>query len=104
MDALDSEEQKTKYVEELLTQRTWLQHQLGTLSIVKAVLPSEANFLLVKFKEANPIFKFLTDRQVIVRDRSNQLNCEEALRITVGTAKENEQLISLLKKYIASNS
>ena len=103
LSALDSVEKKAAYVEELLSQRDWLQAQLTQLPNVKEVLPGEANFLLVRFSESAEIFQYLTDRQVIVRDRSNQLNCEGALRITVGTAAENAELISLLKKFTSNN-
>ncbi len=45
------------------------------------------------------MFDFLIERQVIVRDRSRVILCDDCLRITVGTAEENNRLIDTLKQY-----
>ncbi|MCX6227252.1 MAG: aminotransferase class I/II-fold pyridoxal phosphate-dependent enzyme, partial [Bacteroidia bacterium] len=58
--------------------------------------PSDANFLLVKFKDPKLTYRYLADNGIIVRDRSNQALCEGCLRITVGTPAENDKLIETL--------
>jgi len=73
--------------------------ELEKLSIVKKIFPSDANFLLVKFTEAKNIFNFLIQQKVIVRDRSKVVLCDESLRISIGTAEENNILVNLLKQY-----
>ena len=77
--------------------REWLQKQLSQLKSVENVYPSDANFLLVKMKEATVVFDALVDHQVVVRDRSRVQLCEECLRITVGTEEENQKLLDILK-------
>jgi histidinol-phosphate aminotransferase len=74
-------------------------HDLITIPIpsIKIIYPSDANFLLVKIKEAHKVYQTLIDKKVIVRDRSNVELCEDCLRITVGTNKENQVLVSQLK-------
>jgi histidinol-phosphate aminotransferase len=37
----------------------------------------------------------------VVRDRSKVILCEGCLRITVGTAKENDELLEALRSFIA---
>ena len=69
--------------------------------MLEKVYLSDANFLLVKFHDADKIYNYLLQNNVIVRNRSNVVLCEEALRITVGNEKENDILISTLKKYKA---
>jgi histidinol-phosphate aminotransferase len=69
------------------------------LSLVQKLYPSDANFVLAKMTNATAIYNYLKEKGIIVRNRSNVILCEDCLRITVGTPKENEQLISALKNY-----
>ena len=68
-------------------------------SFVQTVYPSDANFLLVRCDDPVVTRAFLLSRNIIVRDRSKIELCEGCLRITVGTAKENNALINALKEY-----
>ena len=86
-------------VQQLLAERKILKLELSNLDIVEMVYPSDSNFLLVKFKDAEKIYNYLLENQVIVRSRSNVILCDNALRITVGNEKENDILITTLKKY-----
>ena len=71
---------------------------LLNLSVTEIVYPSDANFLLVKMKDARKKYEQLCDKGIIVRDRSKVILCENSLRITVGTPEENKQLIEELSK------
>ena len=99
--ALKRQNQKDYMVQKLLAERKILRLELSDLDIVEKVYPSDANFLLVKFKNARKVFHYLLDHKVIVRNRSNVVLCEDALRITVGDEDENDILINTLKKYNA---
>ncbi len=90
--------EKEQRVEQILKQRHWLEQQLNRLPIVKKVYPSDANFLLVKFQNANQTYRYLMEKGIIVRNRSNQIHCDQCLRITVGTSEENKTLIGALKQ------
>lgn len=63
------------------------------------IFPSDANFILVKLNKAKNIFDYLIDNQIIVRDRSSVMLCDDCLRISIGTKEENEQLLTFLRKY-----
>lgn len=67
---------------------------LGALPGVGEVLPSSANFLLVRFEKPDQIRNQLEARGILVRDFSDKL--EGALRITVGSDPENEILLQAL--------
>ena len=75
-----------------------LANDLLKLSITEQVYPSDANFLLVKVKDAPGTYRYLMDKKIIVRDRSKVTLCENCIRITVGTPQENESLITALQK------
>ncbi len=84
-------------IKAILEQREWLISELQKLSIVEKIWPSDANFLLVQFQNHQNVFEFLKKEEIIVRDRSNEPNCNGCLRITVGKSLENLMLISVLK-------
>ena len=76
-------------------ERERLSANLKKLKITEIVYPSDANFLLVKVKNANYIYDTLVKESIIVRNRSSVIdNC---LRITVGTWSENNKLVNALK-------
>jgi histidinol-phosphate aminotransferase len=52
----------------------------------------------VKVDNANKRYQQLLEKQVVVRNRSNQPLCENTLRFTVGTPEENTLLIAILKQ------
>ena len=66
---------------------------------VLTIYPSDANFLLVKFKDASGLYKYFIEQGIVVRDRSNVVLCEGCLRITVGTPLENTKLLESLKSF-----
>lgn len=96
---LSDTEQTATAVNTLLQQRKQLAEALKKISTVLNVYPSDANFLLVKFENAENVYKYLLSKKIVVRNRSNQPLCENCLRITVGTFEENEFLITVLKEY-----
>ena len=66
---------------------------------VVKIYPSDANFLLVKFKDAAGLYKYFVQQGIVVRDRSNVVLCEGCLRITVGTPQENQKLLGSLNSF-----
>ena len=70
---------------------------LKKLDIVDKVYASDANFLLVKVDDANLRYEQLLNNGIVVRNRSNQMLCENCLRFTIGTKDENKKLITTLK-------
>lgn len=84
----------------LKQQRQYLQAALCKLTnVVEKVYPSDANFLLVKVKNANNVYNHLLQHKVVVRNRSNQPLCDNCLRITIGSFAENKFLLTVLKEY-----
>jgi histidinol-phosphate aminotransferase len=98
LDALNNIDWVNEHIATTVTEREKLKNELLNLSNIEAVFPSEANFLLVKMKEARNIYEQLCDKGIIVRDRSKVILCEDCLRITIGTESENKILIEALNK------
>jgi len=98
LQALDQTDRKEKQVQTILAQRSYLTEELVQLPLTLAVYPSEANFLFVKMVHAKKVYQHLISKGIIVRDRSHLILSADCLRITVGTAEENQRLIYELKK------
>ncbi len=83
--------------QDLRAQRTRLQQALARLPGVKS-WPSDANMILVRVPDAGKVFEGLKARGVLVKNVSKMhpllANC---LRLTVGSADENTQLLAALE-------
>ncbi|MDB5938111.1 MAG: histidinol phosphate aminotransferase apoenzyme, partial [Polaromonas sp.] len=83
---------------ELIAQRAWLSDALGAMPGVKA-WHSDANMILIRVPDAARTFDGLRNRKVLVKNISKMhpllANC---LRLTVGTAEENAQLLAALEQ------
>lgn len=97
--ALDNLQDVNAMITETVKLRDLLVNELLTASSVQKVYPSDANFLLVKVTDANAIYAYLRDKGIIVRNRNNVILCEDCLRITVGTERENAVLVEALQNY-----
>ena len=86
-------------VSEIVSQRGMVADALTKFSCVRKVYPSEANFLLVKVDDANRMYDFLIERQIIVRNRTKMDLCKDCLRITVGLPEENVKLLNAIEEY-----
>jgi histidinol-phosphate aminotransferase len=97
--ALDEIGQVNDMIKAIVDLRAALEKDLMNIQTVEKIYPSDSNFLLVKFQDAKAVYEYLLDREIVVRDRSNVQRCEDCLRITVGTEKENKALIETLKSF-----
>ena len=80
---------------EILSERNRLEKELQSLSMVKKIYPSDANFLLIEVANALKVYNELANKNVIVRNRDSLIkNC---IRITIGTKQENDILLTELK-------
>ncbi|MFO8018927.1 MAG: histidinol-phosphate transaminase [Promethearchaeia archaeon] len=85
-------EQNKKIIEE----RNRLREELSKYEGIE-VLPSDANFLFVKFEEKSKTLKFvwdLKDKKILVRHFSKS-GLYEYIRITIGTQEENDKFLEV---------
>ncbi len=91
-------------IKEIVAMRNELAIVFKRMPLTEKVYDSDANFLLVKVKDAKGIYQFLLTKGIVVRDRSNVELCKNCLRITIGTEKENTTLVDALIDYMKSFS
>ncbi len=92
-----------QHVAELLTERERVIAALSSIDSIEHIYPTDANFLIFRVNEALTVYKKLAEAGVIVRYRGNEPNCENCLRLTIGTAEENETFLIALKKILQSD-
>lgn len=101
LQALEEVGQVNEMIRLLVAMREQLAKDLTALPEVLKVYPSDANFLLVKTKDARGLYDYLLKDGIVVRDRSKVELCGGCLRITVGTEAENRELAAAFRGYRA---
>ena len=86
-------------VAEIKAQRAVLAEALKGMAMVQRVYPSDANFILARFDDADAVYDYLIADGIIVRNRNRVKGCEGCLRLTVGLPEENDKLIKSLMRY-----
>lgn len=99
LEALDNIDWVNRHIRETIEERKKLEQQLKLIPLVEKIYPSDANFILIRVKEAQSIYNYLVSLGIIVRDRSKITLCEDCLRITIGTEAENRALLIALNKF-----
>ncbi len=99
IDALVHTDRVKEAIKTIKEQRALVMGALKQLPFVENVYPSDANFILVRVSDANPLYRYLLKNKIIVRNRSKVPLCENCLRITIGTPEENKILLDTLNKY-----
>lgn len=80
----------------VVSERERLHAALANCESVQTVWPSEANFLLVRFKELPTVMRVLEDAGIAVRTFGDDAVLRDCARITVASVADNDQLIDVL--------
>ncbi|MEG6586374.1 histidinol-phosphate transaminase [Dendrosporobacter sp. 1207_IL3150] len=87
------------YIKQTIAERKRLEVALKLLPGV-IVYPSETNFLLIKLPNAAELNQYLSSKNIGIRDFSNAPSLTDCLRISIGTADENDALLKSIKDYL----
>ncbi len=102
--ALEYEDEMVARVARLVTERRRLVD--GLVAIGATVVPSDANFVLFSLPggDGRALWKHLVDRSVLVRDVSSWPRLAGYLRVTVGTAGEDDAFLAAVADFAAMAS
>ncbi len=96
-DALQDSGAGTASVENIVAERERLAGRLAKLGFVERVWPSAANFLLVACRDAAAVLQHCQQQKILLRHFGGELqNC---IRISVGSATENDRLLQALEAF-----
>ena len=90
---LENEKLREQEIFEIKENRNKLSKDVLKIGFVKKVYASDSNFILVKVDDANKRYGQLIDKELVIRNRTNEPLCENCIRITVGTPEENKFLL-----------
>lgn len=96
---LKNSERMKEFVSKILSEKERLISELNSFDFVINIYPSDANFILVKIKNAEDVFNYLNQKGIRVRMRKDDERLKECLRITVGNREENDLLIKTFKEF-----
>ncbi len=96
LDLLEHENEVRERVQRIREERERIAKALEEMEHVEHVFPSEANFLLVRFKNAEAVLKATGQAGILIRDRRKLPLCEGCLRITVGDRDTNDRLLNAI--------
>ncbi len=98
-DALADEQYIRDYAADVLSGRERLEKELRARGI--KYWPSRANFVLMHFGSLAPAFiAAMRSRGILVRDRSKDPGCDGCVRITLGSARDNNRLFAALPEVL----
>ncbi|MDH3429027.1 MAG: histidinol-phosphate transaminase [Gammaproteobacteria bacterium] len=82
------------WVRQIVTERERLIDAIGTMSFVRRVWPSAANFFLIEVDNAEQLLQECNNDKVLLRYFGGAL--ADCVRITVGSPSENDRLLQVL--------
>lgn len=82
-------------IENTLSEISWLKNEFKSLNSIKKVYPTDANFFLIEFENAENVYQKLLEKEILTSKRSPQI--PSCIRLNVGTREENLKLIQVLK-------
>jgi histidinol-phosphate aminotransferase len=94
---LSAKGENKKQIKMIIRERDRLSENLMKMSITQKIFPTDANFILVKVKDATAIYNSLVENNIVVRNRTTLVN--NCLRITVGKPTENDALVNALNSF-----
>lgn len=97
LERLDEQGLIQQQMQQILAEKERIINEIASLSFIKKIYPSHANFFLVKVDNSSKRYNQLIERGIVVRNPSKNHNCTNTLRVTVGTMEENNALISALR-------
>ena len=87
-------------VSQLTAERKRVVAAVSEIPFVETVFPSDANFFMIRVDDSHLRYQQLLELGIVVRNASKNIKCENCLRITVGTEKENNQFIDALRTMV----
>lgn len=100
--ALKNQAGQQQMIETIMQENVRLVAAFEQMSYIKKVYPTHANFILLEVEDPNGLYKYLTEHQVVVRNRNTTPLCGGCVRISVGTTSENDELLKWMNAYVDS--
>lgn len=101
--AFDHIEQIQENIANIKREKERVVRSLEKIIHIGKIFPSDANFLLFRVEKAFEVYQMLAKSGVVIRYRGNEPQCENCLRMTIGTAQENDQFLMALRESLSKS-
>ncbi len=88
-------------VAQVLENRAWFLGELARRSCVRAVYPTDTNYVLVEFADAGAVFSAMSAKGIVLRSQRAQPGLQDTIRVTIGTRGELERVLAVLDTFSA---
>ena len=82
---------------DIVTRRDQVAATLAVCPDIVEVLPSDANYLLVRVKDAADLCEKCRASGIILRNQSHQLGLENSVRVSIGSAEDMQVFLALVR-------
>ncbi len=89
---------------DIVARRNGFEASLEGLDCTDHIYPSDANFLLVRFKDGQSVKEKLLKHKIVTRDMSGQPGLKNCHRIAIGSAEEMDALQKVLSGNVLSDN
>lgn len=90
-------------VRQCLIERRRVAQALSAMPLVQTVFDSDANFVLVKFNQAEALNAYLLERGIVLRAMNQYPALNQCLRISIGNPQENNALLQAIQQFGEKN-
>lgn len=97
--AIKDTEYLQNHVRSILENRSWF---LENIPAEHHAIASEANFVLINYRDDAELLSRFESERILVRDRSDQHGLLNHLRVTIGTKAQMEKVVAVLKNQKAA--
>jgi histidinol-phosphate aminotransferase len=102
--ALNRKRKTNRKIQQITREREKLKTYLHTFSFIERIFPSDANFLLMRVSNSQDLINYMRQSRILIRDRSGLNGCQNCVRLTIGTPKQNRLLLEKMKEFERSYS
>lgn len=97
-------ERLEKQVSQLNSEKALLATALESIDGISLVGDTKANFILFRFSKAKALMAYLVENGMLIRDQSKQLSLDNCLRVSIGTAAQNQRLMNLINAFVKEDA
>ena len=81
----------------IVAERDRLRFELDACNAIERIWPSQANFLLVRFRDLAEVGRSLADAGIAIRTYDNDAVLKDCARITIASATDNDHLLRAVR-------
>ena len=100
-DFFDDDKKYIKDIQKIVNERERLSILLKSNDKF-VVYPSDSNFIFIKFSKTKSLYKYLQNHNISIKVFRNP-KLKDYFRVTIGTKKENDLILSCIKKFFDKN-